>query len=280
MEIKNSFNHADMEAARSGWFTCSCCPTNVVRLMPSIPGYVYAQKGNEIYANLFVSGKASLKLENTTVEIEQKNNYPWDGNLSFAVTPKKTAPFTLRVRIPGWAVEQAMPSDLYKFKTSSDKKVELRLNEKPMTYTVENGYAVLNRTWKKGDVVEMVLPMDVRRVTANEAVKDDLGKVALQRGPLVYCAESMDNNGKVSNMFLPGDVKFTTEHQGSLLNGVTVIKTEVPAVTIEGNNISTTTKSFVAIPYYAWAHRGKGEMRVWFPEQVKSVELISSEGKP
>ncbi len=275
MEIKNSFKHSDMEGERSGWFTCSCCPTNVTRLIPSVPGYVYAQKNNDIYVNLFVSGNASFTVNKKQVQIEQKNNYPWDGNLVFNINPKSPLAFNVLVRLPGWSQNEAMPSDLYAFETSSDKKVSITINGKPVEYSVANGYAVLTKTWKKGDVVAVDLPMEVRRVVANKNVKDDIGKVSLQRGPLMYCAEWPDNNGKTSNIIMPKDAQFSTEFRSDLLHGVTVIKSETPAVVVSGNTVSTVKQSFTAIPYYAWAHRGKGEMELWFPEEVKNIDILS-----
>jgi uncharacterized protein len=277
MQIKNSFSHSDMEGERSGWFPCSCCPTNVVRLIPSVPGYVYAQKDNDVYVNLFINGNAGLTVNNKPVEIEQKNNYPWDGALTFSITPKSPLAFNLLVRIPGWAQNQAMPSDLYKFANTSDKKVEIKINGQPVEYAMQNGYAVLNKTWKKADVVEVNLPMEVRRVIANENVKDDIGKVALQRGPLIYCAEWVDNNGKAANMIIPDNATFTTEYRADLLNGVVVLKSNVPSVIVnnDGSSVSTVNQTLTAIPYYAWAHRGKGEMMVWFPKQIKDIDLVS-----
>ena len=279
MQIKNSFSHPDMEATRSGWFPCSCCPTNVVRLIPSVPGYVYAQKDNDVYVNLFISGNTTLNVNNKHVQIVQQNNYPWDGDLKFNITPKAATTFNLLVRIPGWARNEAIPSDLYQFANASDEKVEIKINGQPAEYTMQNGYAVLNKTWKKGDVVEVNLPMEVRRVVANENVKDDIGKVALQRGPIIYCAEWADNNGKAANIIIPTSAMFTTEFKSDLLNGVEVIKSNVPAVVVsnDGSNISTVDQSFTAIPYYAWAHRGKGEMMIWFPTKVQDVDLITKE---
>jgi len=279
MQIKNSFQHPDMEATRSGWFPCSCCPTNVVRLIPSVPSYVYAQKDNDVYVNLFINGNTTLNVNNKQVQIVQQNNYPWDGDLKFNITPKAATTFNLLVRIPGWARNEANPSDLYQFANASDKKVEIKINGQPAEYTMQNGYAVLNKTWKKGDVVEVNLPMEVRRVVANENVKDDIGKVALQRGPVIYCAEWVDNNGKAANIIIPNNAMFTTEFKSDLLNGVEVIKSNVPAVVVsnDGSHISTVNQSFTAIPYYAWAHRGKGEMMIWFPTKVQDVDLITKE---
>lgn len=275
MEIRNGVAHADMEAERSGWFTCSCCPTNITRLIPSVPGYVYAQQGNSVYANLFVSGKVALTVGKKQLEIIQRNNYPWEGRLSFEVNPRSATPFTLLVRIPGWSRNEAIPSDLYAFESMSDKKAIITINGSEVAYDVDKGYAVLSKTWKKGDVVVVDLPMEVRRVKANTKVVDDIGKMALQRGPLMYCAEWPDNHGKTSNIFIPRGVNFKTEFMSALLNGVTVIRAETPVVQVSGDNVSTTIQPFTAIPYYAWAHRGRGEMQVWFPEQVKRIEILS-----
>lgn len=280
MQITNSFSHPDMEATRSGWFPCSCCPTNVTRLIPSIPGYVYAQKNNNIYVNLFVSGNADLDVNNKKLQIQQQNNYPWNGDLAFTINSHDASlAFNLLIRIPGWAQNEAIPSDLYEFQNKSENKVSIKINGTPAEYNMQKGYAVLNRTWNKGDKVEVNLPMQVRRVLANENVKDDIGKVALQRGPIMYCAEWPDNNGKVSNILIPDNATFTTAFQPDLLNGVTVIKSELPAVQVSdnGESISTVKQAFTAIPYYAWAHRGKGEMMIWFPVKVKDVDLLTKE---
>jgi DUF1680 family protein len=248
-----------------------------VRLIPSVPGYVYAQKNNDVYVNLFISSNADLTVSSKPVQIVQQNNYPWDGLLKFNIAPKSPLAFNLLIRIPGWAQNQAMPSDLYKFEKPSDKKVEIKVNGQTTEYSMRDGYAVVAKTWKKGDIVEVNLPMEVRRVIANENVKDDIGKVALQRGPIIYCAEWPDNNGKVANIIMPDNATFTTEYKPDLLNGVVIVKSNTPAVVInnEGNMISTVNKEFTAIPYYAWAHRGKGEMMVWFPTKVKDIDLVS-----
>ncbi|MEO6731731.1 MAG: glycoside hydrolase family 127 protein [Ferruginibacter sp.] len=276
MEVKNHYAHKDMEASRSGWFECSCCPTNLARLIPSVPGYMYAQKDDNLYVNLFINSKADLTIGNKQVQLIQQNNYPWDGALVFNINPKTTTAFNLLIRIPGWAQNQAIPSNLYKFKNSTGAKPTIKVNGQAFEYAIQNGYALIKRTWKKNDKVEVDLPMEVRRVVANENLKDDIGKVALQRGPLMYCAEWVDNNGKASNLIVPANATFTTEYKSALLNGVTVLKTEVPAVMINNNESVTTVKqSFTAIPYYSWANRGKGEMMLWFPEQIKSIEVIA-----
>lgn len=276
MQVKNSFNHRHLERERSGWFDCSCCPTNMTRLLPSVPGYMYAQKDNKVFVNLFASSIATMNIAGKQVSIEQKNNYPWDGDLQFSITPAKgSADFALLVRIPGWAQNSAIPSGLYAFENNSAAKVTIRVNGKPIEYNLENGYAVLNRSWKKNDVVEVSLPMEVRRVVANEKIKDDAGRVALQRGPLMYCAEWPDNNGKASNIILPASTSFTAEYKPGLLNGVMILKADALALQISDDNVSTVKKPFVAIPYYAWANRGQGEMMLWFPEKVKDVDIVA-----
>lgn len=278
MEITNGFKHNDMEGTRSGWFTCSCCPTNITRLIPSIPGYVYATRKGELFANLFVTGTANVNVDGRPVEITQKNDYPWSGILRFEVKTKKEQEFTMRIRIPGWAREEAIPSDLYSYADSAKQKVNILIGGKPRQVPVVNGYATLTRTWSKTTVIEVDLPMEVRRVVANRNVMDDRYKVALQRGPIMFCAEGKDNAGKVSDMIISDDVSLTTEFVPDLLNGVQVIRGQVPAVEVKGpTKVETTIKPFMAIPYYAWAHRGPGEMMMWFPSQVVDLRLISTE---
>jgi uncharacterized protein len=276
MQIKNSFTHGSMEPERSGWFECSCCPTNVTRLLPSVPGYMYAQKEDKVFVNLFANSTTSIMILGKPVEIIQQNNYPWDGDLKFIVSPKKSSlNFGLLIRIPGWAQNTAMPSDLYTFENSSAQKTIIKINGSPVDYTIEKGYAIVNRTWKKNDVVEVNLPMEVRRVIANKNAKDDAGKIALQRGPLMYCAEWPDNNGRAANIVLPANTVFTTEHNAALLSGITLLKADATAVLTADDKVSTVKQPFVAIPYYAWANRGKGEMMLWFPEKIKDIDIIA-----
>ena len=278
MQIKNSQGFPQTEPARAGWFECSCCPTNLARLMPALPGYVYAERGRTLYANLFVSGQASLTVNKQQVQLTQENNYPWQGGLKFTVDPAKaTADFDLLVRIPGWARNEAMPSSLYTFEQPSAERATIKINGKLIAYPLQNGYAVLSRKWRKHDVVEVNLPLEVRRVHANPLVKDDLGKVALQRGPVMYCAEWADNNGKTSNIIVPAGTQFASSYQPGLLHGVETLTATVPVVVLTDNGtaVSTTPRTLVAIPYYAWANRGRGEMTVWFPSTLTNLDLIS-----
>ncbi len=233
MQISNSFTHPSMEATRSGWFECSCCPTNLARLIPSIPGYIYAQKSDSLYVNLFVSSRANLVLNKKKLELIQNNNYPWDGGLQFTINPATSTYFHLLIRIPGWARNEAIPSTLYRFQMTSDAKPIIKVNGVAVDYTIENGYASVNRTWKKNDQVEVTLPMEIRKVVASEKLTDDIGKMALQRGPLMYCAEWVDNHGKTGNIILPANTNFSSEWRPDLLNGITILKSEAPAVIIQ-----------------------------------------------
>jgi uncharacterized protein len=275
MQVTNSFNHSALERERAGWFECSCCPTNMTRLLPSVPGYMYAQRGSDVYVNLFINSTASLSINTKQVSIEQKNNYPWYGDLQFVITPAKgELNFALKMRIPGWAQQV---SDLYRFVPANTTPVQLFVNGTAVPLILEKGYAVLQRNWKKGDVVTLKLPMDVQRVAASNKLTENAGKVALQRGPLMYCAEWADNNGRAANLILPAQSSFTSSWAPAMLNGVMLLKSTANAVQINGSNVQTVTQPFVAIPYYAWANRGKGEMMLWLPEQIADVQIITQQ---
>ncbi|MBK7099693.1 MAG: glycoside hydrolase family 127 protein [Sphingobacteriales bacterium] len=276
MEVRKNHLQGGLEQERSGWFDCSCCPTNMTRLLPSVPGYVYALKENDLYVNLFINSKSALSINGKAVGLEQQNNYPWDGGLKFVVKPQKgTLSFALKIRIPGWAGNEAIPLDLYSFQSPVKDQVIIKVNGEPVPYNMNKGYATLSRIWKNNDMVEVILPMEVRKVVASEKLKDNIGRVSLQRGPLMYCAEWPDNKGNTANIVLPSSIKFDTEFQPDLLNGVTVLKSQVNAVVINNNEVKTVKQPFTAIPYYAWANRGKGEMTIWFPEKIKSMDILS-----
>jgi len=273
MQVTSGFTHPALEPGRSGWFECSCCPTNMVRFLPSLPGYIYAQKDNNIYVNLFIAASAAIKLNNQTVNVTQVNNYPWSGALSFSINPENPTRFNMLIRIPGWSRSKAIPSDLYKFDDKPSAKIIIKVNGKAVNYKIDKGYAVISKQWKKGDKIQLNLPMPVKEVIANKALQVDSNKIALQRGPIIYCGEWNDNDGKVSNIFIPGNTIFRPQHESGLLNGVTVLKASV----FKTDSISGKVQKaqFTAIPYYSWANRGKGEMMVWFPKNVNSKELAA-----
>jgi DUF1680 family protein len=251
---KFAFNQGAL--TRQPWFDCSCCPSNVIRFMPSVPNYIFAHRDRSLYVNLFVSCSAEIKLNHAQLKINQDTNYPWDGEVVIRIDPESDSRFALHLRIPGWAQNQPLPSDLYRFAENDTGKVTLTVNEEAVDFKMDQGYAVIDRKWEKGDAVRLTLPMPVRRVLAHEKVKEDVNKVALIRGPLTYCAEGADNGGKVLDLVIPDSVGFEAEFMPELLHGVTVIKASVTSRT--GGK-----KKLVAIPYYAWSHRGPGEMAVW-----------------
>jgi DUF1680 family protein len=248
--------------ARSKWFDCSCCPTNLCRFIPSVPGYAYAVCDDGPYINLFVEGSAELDVDGKKVRIEQKTSYPWDGRVEITVTPEIAGEkFALHVRVPGWSQDEVWPSDLYTYLAASQERPTLELNGEPITIETQKGYAVIERDWQPGDTLTLILPMPVRRVVANQKVVADRGRVALMRGPLVFCVEGADvDGGNVRDLVLPDAAPLASEYRGDLLGGVQVI-------TGSGENRDDGKQPvpFVAIPYYAWAHRGKGQMAVWLP---------------
>lgn len=255
---------------RSPWFDCSCCPTNVVRFLPSLPGYIYAHTGEALYINLFVQGGASVQMSDNNVNITQKTGYPWDGKVEITIEPKRPDKFAVNIRIPGWSQNRPMPSDLYEYFEKSDKEVTLKVNGKKITPVMEKGFARIERRWEKGDAIELDLPMPIRRVLCHEKVEANRGRVALERGPIVYCAEAIDNNGQVFNILLTDDIKFEAEGREDLLGGITAVTAEAYGLypDRDGKTIVTKKQKFTAIPYYAWSHRGVGEMAVWLPRKV------------
>jgi hypothetical protein len=258
---------SDGQHQRSPWFGVACCPGNMTRFLASVPGYVYAQQGDNIYVNLYAAGTADITLEkNQHINLTQETRYPWDGKVKLTVAPDKSSKFTLKVRIPCWARNEASPSDLYKFSDPDSASPTLKLNGKNVPLTLEKGYVALQRSWRNGDVVELDLPMPVRRIAANKQVADDVGKVALQRGPLVYCVEWPDvKDGHVVNLVLSDLAPLAGEFRPDLLNGVETLtgKAESLRYVDAQKKLGKEDVEFTAIPYYAWANRGRGEMAVW-----------------
>ncbi|MBM4082168.1 MAG: glycoside hydrolase family 127 protein, partial [Planctomycetes bacterium] len=281
---KRRFNHGG--ATRQPWFGCACCPVNVVRFIPSLAGYVYATQGESLYVNLYVAGAAEVKLGGQTVKLTQQTRYPWEGAVKLTVEPSRKAAFTLKLRIPGWAQGKPVPSDLYRYLDAAAPPVTLKVNGQPVALGLKDGFAEIVRDWQSGDTVELVLPMPIRRVAAHEAVKDDVGRVALERGPIVYCVEGADHDGHVLNLVLPDDAKLTAEHRADLLGGVTALRGMALAARKDTQgNVTTQPMALTAIPYYAWCHRGENEMAVWLPRSLEHAKplappTIASESKP
>lgn len=221
---------------RQPFYGCACCPTNVVRTVPSVPGYVYASGDAGLFVNLYAANTAEVPVAGSTIRIAQETDYPWDGRVKLTLQPAVPQEFTLSLRIPGWC-----------------QGAKIALNGQPIErLDMEKGYARISRKWMSGDVVELVLAMEVERIEAHPRVTANGGRVAIQRGPIVYCFEAADNLEGVRNIILPRDASFTTEHRADLLGGVTLIKTA-----------DRRGRALTAVPYYAWDHRQPGEMAVW-----------------
>ncbi|MEZ4957339.1 MAG: glycoside hydrolase family 127 protein [Saprospiraceae bacterium] len=268
---------------RSPWFGCACCPSNVVRFFPSIPGYIYAKNGNDVLVNLFISSSTTVqnvnsRLQFVPVKIEQESNYPWDGSVRITVTPDKPNTFRLKIRIPGWAKGDAVPFDLYSFHKHNGSRISLHLNGKVQSVEIESGYAVIERKWRKGDVVEISLPMPVRHVEANKMVEADVDRLALQRGPLVYCLEGKDQPiDRVLSVLIDEEAEVKTEFEPKLLNGVQTLQFEGGLVKKKDTPIVGDVQKIQlkAIPYYAWANRGKDNMLVWLPAKMEVARPLS-----
>ena len=253
---------------RSPWFGVACCPSNISRFLASIPGYVYAKQKDTIYVNLFVQGTGATALENgQKVTLTQQTRYPWDGEVRITVAPDAPGSFGINVRIPGWARDEPVPGDLYRFMDRAQATPVLRVNGSAVPLALDKGYVRIARAWKRGDVIDLTLPMPVRRVIAHEKVEDDAGRVALQRGPIVYAAEWPDTpHGRVRNIVLPDSSRMASEYRPALLNGVAVITGRASALSYDAKGaVRKVDQPFVAIPYATWANRGPGEMTVWLP---------------
>lgn len=269
---------SDGRRERSAYFDVACCPANLARTLAQLPGLIYAtQSGGDggargadaLFVGFFIGSRAKTTIAGQPVQVSQETNYPWDGAVSIRIDPEKPVEFALNVRIPGWSRNTLIASDLYRFATDDAAMPTLTVNGKPDTAALttdslarNKGFARVRRTWKKGDVVQLTLPMPTRRVLAHDGVEDDRGKAAIQRGPLVYSVEGVDHEGRVKNLRLPLDARLTPTFKADLLGGVTVITGEAESIGADGQRA---TRTLTAIPYYAWANRGKGEMLVWIP---------------
>ena len=264
---------SDGTAERQEWFGCACCPSNVTRFMASIPGYQYAYSGNRIYVNLYVQGKADIELnEDNKVTIDQVNNYPWDGKIKLKIKVSGPTEFDLLLRLPGWANEKPVPSDLYSFINKSSGDIKIKVNNDDYSYTEEKGYAVISKEWKDGEEITIDIPMSVREIKTNNKVENDKGKIALQRGPVVYCLEGRDNNNDyLFNYMIKDSSKFQTEYEKDLLDGIVTISFEGEKFISNKNTITNEDVKIKAIPYYAWNNRGKSNMLVWIPADEKYV---------
>ncbi len=241
---------------RQPWFDCSCCPTNLIRFLPSLPRLIYATTQNELYVNLYVSNHAKVRIRQQDVGIIQQTAYPWSGNVVVTVNPGRKMNFTLKLRVPGWAMGRPVPGDLYTYDTLPSLGVHLRINGKEEKITFQKGYATITRAWKQGDTVELELPMQVNRVIANARVKEDAGKMAFEYGPFVYCAEETDGEEQMDQQ-VPRNISLDARPSRLLSQNVNILVGKAGG------------KEWKLVPYFLWSNRGTGKMKVWFEEAGK-----------
>jgi len=265
--------------SRTPWFTCACCTGNVTRFIASVAGYAYAAAGRDLYVNLYAGSRADVEVAGGQVQLRQETRYPWDRTIKVTVEPQgESRRFTLNLRIPGWARNEPVPSDLYRYLDEPPEGAPtLLVNGEPVALRPQKGYARISRTWRSGDTVQLELPMPVRRVAALDSVEADRGRVALQRGPVVYCVEWPEEpDGHVRNLLLPDDAALEAVFEPDLLHGVTVIRGAARAYRkVPGSDeLASTEVPLTAIPYYAWAHRGSGDMAVWLAREEGAVRPL------
>ncbi|HOY19298.1 MAG TPA: glycoside hydrolase family 127 protein [Haliscomenobacter sp.] len=261
---------------RREWFGTACCPSNIARLIASLGDYIYASDPQSIYVNLFVGSNTSIDLAKGKVEIRQETEYPWKGMIKLTVNPEQPQSFALKIRLPGWAKGNPGAGALYKFLDEGPANfATLKVNGQAQNLKLDNGYLILERSWNKGDVVELNLAMPIRRVVARDEVKDNENRMALQRGPLVYCVEGVDHNGSAWNLIVPDQVTFTPQWRPDLLGGVMTLTGTGMAIvpTKDGIGAQTIKQKISAVPYFSWCNRGSNQMLVWLPRKVKEIKI-------
>jgi DUF1680 family protein len=260
---------------RKEWFGTACCPSNIARLVASLGSYIYATTDRSIYVNLFVGSSTNLSLANGSVNVKMATNYPWDGKINLQIDPVKKSFFGLYLRIPGWVQGKTYTNGLYEYANFKAYNYSLKVNGKDVVTKVESGYLVIEREWKIGDQVTYDLPMQVNRLISSSDLKFDNNRVAIQRGPIVYCVEGADNDNKAWNFILPSTVDFEISDQTILDEPIKALSAIVPVLSVsaDGSSLQTQKKKITAIPYYTWANRGKNEMQVWLPTIIKNVKI-------
>lgn len=279
---KYAFN-ADNNTTRQPWFGCACCPSNLCRFIPSVPGYLYGVKDNNIFVNLFAANVSTIKVNGKDVILEETTEYPWNGDIKITVKKSNAKNANLLIRIPGWARNQVVPSDLYQFADKETPSYSVTVNGKTVEadLSANKGYLPVKNI-RKGDVVRIHFDMPVRTVIANQKVADDKNKVAVERGPLVYCAEAADNNGEpVLRAVMGKKPTFSVVDNYSIQNTETknaqaftvkAIKTEGQILNDSADGISLKNCTLTLIPYYAWNHRGANQMNVWFYQNLTFMD--------
>ena len=256
---------------RQAWFGCACCPSNICRFIPSLPGYVYAVKDKNVYVNLFLSNKSELTIGKKKVILSQQTNYPWDGDITITIDKNSVGRFALKIRIPGWVKGKVVPSDLYSYADGKRLGYRISVNNQQL-YPEIHDYITIDRQWKKGDKVQIHFDMEPRVVRANNKVEADRGMVAVERGPLVYCAEHPDNDFDIFSALVNQEPQFQLGK--AEIAGIPVVTLTTEAQALDFNKqgkLTVKDQKLTLIPYFAWCHRGSGKMRVWLPQDLKAT---------
>lgn len=257
---------------RQPWFGCACCPSNICRFIPSLPGYIYATKGSDVYVNLFMSNTSNLTINGKKVALSQETRYPWNGDIAITVDNNKAGQWTMKVRVPGWVRNQVVPSNLYEYSDGKRLSYCISVNGEKVEGELQNGYFCIDRKWKKGDVVRVHFDMEPRTVKANYKVEADRGRISVERGPIVYCAEWPDNDFDVLSIVMNREPKFELVERPDLLYGLNQLKTDAQVLSYDDNGrLVAEDVKLTLIPYYAWCHRGSGEMAVWLPQELTAT---------
>ena len=262
--------------ARREWFGTACCPANIARLIASLGNYIYGYSNGKIFVNLFVGSNTNFKLPNGDMQFTMATNYPWAGSMKCTLNMKKKQSVPIAFRLPGWANGIPAPGQLYFYdKDTKDDKPIVLINGKEVNYQIENGYVLVQQEWKNNDVIEYKLPMEVKKIMARDELVQDIGRIALQRGPIVYCVEAADNNGKAWNLIAPSKSLFTTEAFSVLDEKVISLVANLPVVQLSADGLSAQTivQKIRAIPYYTWCNRGSNSMQVWLPNSFKNEKI-------
>ena len=270
---------------RQPWFGCACCPSNICRFIPSLPGYIYAVKDRNVYVNLFLSNKGDLTVGGKKLSLSQTTEYPWNGDIAVTIDQNAAGQFALKIRVPGWVKNQVVPSNLYQYTDGKRLGYKILVNGQEAGSVSEDGYYTIDRKWKKGDKVQIHFDMEARTVRANNKVEADRGMVSVERGPLVYCAEHPDNSFDIMGALINQTPQFTLG-KGEIAG--TPIQTLITsAQTLNFNKqgkLEAADQTLTLIPYYAWCHRGSGKMRVWLPQDLSATNpsqpaTLASESK-
>jgi DUF1680 family protein len=261
--------------SRKEWFGTACCPSNIARLIASLGNYIYGSDGNKIFVNLFVGSETIFSFPKDEMKFTMTTNYPWSGDIKCTLSMDKKIKSAIAFRIPGWSKGIPAPGKLYSFSGEENEKPKMVVNGVEIFYTEQDGYAIVDREWKDGDIVEYKIPMTVKKIVARNELKFDNERVALQRGPIVYCVEGADNNGKAWNIFSPSSAIFKTENFNVLDEKVVSLVSVLPVLEIGSDGISAKTinQKVRAIPYYTWCNRGSNPMQVWLPTALKDIKI-------